>query len=320
MSHKIYKIFIDGRAGTTGLRLAERLRARPDVELIEIGEAKRKDLEARLERVSGADISLLCLPDDESREIVAAVGEGCRIIDCSTAHRAESGWAYGLPEIERIDKECIRVANPGCHATGFILSVRPLVNTGILDAAAHLCFFSLTGYSGGGKPMIAIYEADDTKREGSLRAPRQYAPGQDHKHLPEMRKYSGLDAAPIFSPIVCDFYSGMLVCVPLYRGALRRSASIGNIREVLAEYYAKSPLVKVRDQGAEFSETNGEGFLSAAAFAGRDDVEIFVTGKNERIEIISRYDNLGKGASGAAIQNMNLMLGLPEETGLVFGN
>ncbi|MDR3363913.1 MAG: N-acetyl-gamma-glutamyl-phosphate reductase [Clostridiales Family XIII bacterium] len=344
-----YKIFIDGQAGTTGLRLAGRLKARPDVELLEIGGALRKDIETRLACIAEADVSFLCLPDEGAREIARLAGGRARLIDASSAHRTAAGWAYGLPEIAGAGADmgagALRVANPGCHATGFILSVRPLIDAGLLRADAALGAHSLTGYSGGGKPMVAEYEAPgraggagdasscETGSPSSrirgrgaggvpgdgLRAPRQYALAQAHKHLPEMQKYAGLATAPIFAPIVCDFYSGMLVGVPIPKSALAKPATIGDVRETLAGRYGGRPLVKVRELGAEFAEAAGSGFLAADAFANRDDLEIFVTGKDDRIEIVARYDNLGKGASGAAIQNMNRMLGLPEETGLVLG-
>jgi N-acetyl-gamma-glutamyl-phosphate reductase len=220
-----------------------------------------------------------------------------------------------LPEIISPDIDAKRISNPGCHATGFIMSVRPLIDAGIVDPSAVLAAHSLTGYSGGGKAMIAEYEMRKTDI-----APRQYALSQQHKHLGEMKRYSGLEQEPVFSPVVCDFYSGMLVGVPLPRSALRRSASIEAVHEALALYYEGRPLVKVRPVGSEQSEAHGGGFLSADAFRDRDDMEIFVTGKDDRIEIVSRYDNLGKGASGAAIQNMNLILGLPEQKGLVLGD
>ena len=304
----MFKVFIDGQAGTTGLRIAERLTERPDIELVEIQEGLRKDIASRLDCILEADVSVLCLPDEDAREIAAAAPPESRIIDCSTAHRVKPDWVYGMPEVVSGIEGSARVANPGCHATGFIMSVRPLIDSGILDKSAQISFHSLTGYSGGGKPMISEY------KEKKMKAPRQYALSQEHKHIPEMRAYSGFEHAPVFSPIVCDFYCGMLVSVPL-----RTSASAKDIRDTLADYYEVCQLVKIREIGEEFSEAAGAGFLSADAFAGRDDIEIFVTGKDDRIEIVSRYDNLGKGASGAAIQNMNIMLGLPEETGLVTG-
>jgi len=326
------KVFIDGEAGTTGLRLSERLSKRPDVELIHIDERLRKDAETRADCIARADVSFLCLPDESAKEIAEAVKDiDCRIIDCSTAHRTAPGWVYGMPElagsskgfsdsvgfIRESDK---RVSNPGCHATGFIMAVKPLIDSRFLDPEAELSVYSLTGYSGGGKSMIADFdEYRDTHGE-VVRAPMRYALGQAHKHLPEMLKYSGLKSAPVFSPIVCDYYSGMLVSVPLPRSALRTGASAKAVREELAAFYGGNPLVKVRETGYEFSEAAGDGYLSADVFAGRDDIEIFVTGNDDRIEIVSRYDNLGKGASGAAIQNMNVLLGLPEETGLALGD
>ena len=309
----MYKVFIDGQAGTTGLRLGQRLLERPDIELITIEDAFRKDTDVRFECIGDSDIAFLCLPDDEAAFIADVADKtSCRLIDCSTAHRSSPGWIYGMPEIIDGINGCTRVSNPGCHATGFIMSVRPLVDAGILDPEALIGFHSITGYSGGGKSMIAEYEAAGM-------APRQYALSQEHKHIPEMLKYSGLDNSPLFSPIVCDYYCGMLVSVPLPRSSLRSGATAKTVRETLAERYDGCPFVKVRAAGYEFTEASGNGYLAADAFAGRDDIEIFVTGKDDRIDIVSRYDNLGKGASGAAIQNMNIMLGLPEETGLVLG-
>jgi len=328
----MYKVFIDGQAGTTGLRLAQRIDGRPDIGRIEAEEALRKNMTERLSCIAKADVTFLCLPDEDAKEIVAAVEAraaaegpgsplaGCRIIDCSTAHRTAEGWTYGMPEITRVDGSMTRIANPGCYATGFILSVRPLVEAGLVDPRTALCLHSLTGYSGGGRAMIAEYEAPGRLSVGDpLAAPRQYALAQKHKHLPEMQKYAGLETEPVFAPVVCDFYSGMLVSVPLPSSVLRRSASLAEVREILAEYYAGRPLINVREIGAEFSEASGEGFLSADALSGFDDLELFVTGQEGKIEIVTRYDNLGKGASGAAIQNMNLLMGLPEDEGLRFG-
>jgi len=293
----VSKVFIDGKAGTTGLRIEQRLAERQDIELIQIEDEFRKDLGARLECIAAADVTILCLPDEDAKEIAAA-DEKSTIIDCSTAHRTAEGWTYGLPELFSGIADAKRISNPGCYATGFIMTVKPLVDAGIIGPDAMLSCHALSGYSGGGKSMIADYEAC------GKRAPVQYALSQEHKHLPEMHKYSGLDSTPVFSPVVCDFYSGMLVSVPL-------KASKEAALEALAGWYEYSPLVKVSEAA--------EGNLQADALAGRDDIEIFVTGKGDRIEIVSRYDNLGKGASGAAIQNMNILLGLPEETGLVTG-
>ena len=326
-----FKVFIDGQAGTTGLRLADRLILRDDTELIKIDESGRKNIDRRLECIEESDVAFLCLPDEGAAEIVTAIGKAglnrSRIIDCSSAHRTEAGWKYGIPELFGVDGSDIRVANPGCHATGFIMSVRPLIDAGIVAPDALLSFHSLTGYSGGGKSMIAEYKAamrghDAVQSHDAihpLKAPRQYGFSQAHKHIPEMLKYSGLTDEPVFAPIVCDFYSGMLVSVPVSRGSLRKKVHIGEIRESLSEFYKGKRIVKVRETDYEFSQTAGSGFLSANAFKDRDDIEIIVTGNDDRIEIVSRYDNLGKGASGAAIQNMNLILGMPEDKGLVLG-
>lgn len=303
------KVFIDGSSGTTGLRIRERLCTRKDIELIALDEAHRKDAEARRDAFQKADVAFLCLPDAAAVEAVElAADSGAVIIDTSTAHRTAAGWTYGMPELtgckEKIAK-AKRIANPGCHASGFIALVAPLVEQGLLARDAMLTCFSLTGYSGGGKNMIAEYE--DPQRSPLLNAPRQYALGQTHKHLKEMNAICGLENAPVFCPIVADFYSGMEVTVSLFKNDLQ--GSLADVRRTYAFYYT-GPLI-------HFKETADEnGFLSAAAFTGRDDMEITVTGNEDRILLVSRFDNLGKGASGAAIQNMNIVLGLPETTGL----
>ena len=323
---KVYKVFIDGQAGTTGLRLADRLGTRDDIKLIPIEDAFRKDTKTRLSCIAEADVVFLCLPDKDAAEIVVATEQAglknTRIIDCSTEHRTAVDWKYGIPELFSIGTEDVRVANPGCHATGYIMSVRPLVEAGIVDKDASLSFHSLTGYSGGGKPMIAEYENERRSNDegSSLKAPRQYALQQSHKHLPEVHKYAGLNEAPIFSPIVCDYYSGMLVSVAIPHKVLKKGGSAEIIRDELSRFYEDQPLVKIRPEGAEFLEISGGGFLSADAFKDRDDIEIFICGNDDRIDIVSRYDNLGKGASGAAIQNMNLILGLQEDKGLILGD
>ncbi len=303
------KIFIDGSAGTTGLRIADRLAQRRDLTVSVLPEALRKDPHARQDAICGADIAFLCLPDDAARESAALAGESnVKIIDTSTAHRTNDDWAYGFPELtgcrERI-QNAKRISNPGCHASGFVALVRPLVENGIIPENLALSCFSLTGYSGGGKKMIAQYESPE--RDGLLNAPRQYALTQQHKHLKEMAQRSLQANLPVFCPIVADFYSGMEVTVPLFSGDIK--GSIDDIRKVFADYY-RTGLVRYRD------EDDGDGFLSAVAFSGRDDMQVGVYGNAERILLISRFDNLGKGASGAAIQNMNILMGLPEETGL----
>ena len=305
------KVFIDGSAGTTGLRIHERLSERHDLTLVTLPDELRKDPNARREAINGADIAFLCLPDAAAIEAVSMVErDRVAVIDTSTAHRVNPTWAYGFPELAR--KEAIaaskRVANPGCHASGFLALVEPLVRTGLLKKDAMLTCFSLTGYSGGGKKMIAEYEGEG--RDKLLDAPRQYGVAQSHKHLPEMMQIAGLENAPVFCPIVGDFYSGMEVTVPIFAKDLK-----GTVEDVKAAYRATYTGKLVR-----FAEEDREGgFLSANAFSGRDDMEVRVCGNGDRILLVARFDNLGKGASGAAIQNMNILLGVDETTGLVVG-
>lgn len=306
------RVFIDGSAGTTGLRIRERLAARPEIELITLPEEVRKDPAARRDALNSADIAFLCLPDAAAVEAVAMVeNPDTAVIDTSTAHRTAEGWVYGFAELagqrERIAASK-RVANPGCHASGFIALVAPLVAAGVLKADAPLCCTSLTGYSGGGKKMIAEYEAAD--RDPLLSAPRQYGLTQAHKHLKEMTALCGLTNPPAFMPIVAGFYSGMEVSVPVFSGWL--SGGIDDVRAVYREYYA-GPIVRYADSADE------GGFMSAAALSGRDDMQIAVTGNDDRVILTARFDNLGKGASGAAIQNMNILLGVSETEGLVIG-
>ena len=302
-------VFIDGSAGTTGLRIRERLSARDDISLIRIPEELRKDPNARKDALCSADVAFLCLPDDAAKEAVAlAEGAGVKIIDTSTAHRTDPAWAYGFPELAGQRQKIAgssRIANPGCHASGFVALVAPLVQHGILAPGAKLSCFSLTGYSGGGKKMIAEYEAEE--RSPLLKGPRQYALTQQHKHLKEMVSLCGLENAPVFCPIVADFYSGMEVTVPLFAGDIKGTAA--DIRALYNSYYAQG-LVRFCD------EADADGMLSAAAFSGRDDMQVSVQGNDDRILLVARFDNLGKGASGAAIQNMNILLGLDEATGL----
>lgn len=302
-------IFIDGSAGTTGLRIYDRLSIRKDINLIILPDDIRKDINARREAINKADIAFLCLPDVAAIEAVSLVkNPNTVIIDTSTAHRTTDGWAYGFPELngyrEKIHNSK-RIANPGCHASGFVALVAPLIENGMLKQDANLSAFSLTGYSGGGKGMIAQYE--DIEKDVLLGAPRQYALTQNHKHLKEMVKICGLDKAPVFCPIVADYYSGMEVTVPIFSSDIK--ASVSEIKEFYKEYY-KQGLISYKDS------ENEEGFLSAAALSGKDNMEITVSGNNERILLVARFDNLGKGASGAAIQNMNVVLGLDEKTGL----
>lgn len=303
-------VFIDGAAGTTGLHIHERLAARNDLTLLTLSDDLRKDPAARADCMNRADIVFLCLPDAAAIEAERFVtNPKTVVIDTSTAHRTADGWVYGFPELNGQRKKirtAKRIANPGCHASGFIALVAPLVAAGILSPDASLSCFSLTGYSGGGKKMIAEYESSE--RDGLFAAPRQYGLSQSHKHLPEMRVYGGLSSSPIFCPIVAPYYAGMEVTIPI--DAKTVAGGIDAIRAVYRTVYAGG-LIRY----AESADENG--FLSAAAFAGRDDMQIAVFGNEERILLVSRFDNLGKGASGAAIQNMNLVLGLPENTGLV---
>ncbi len=303
------KVFIDGSAGTTGLRIRERLADRHDIELTVLPEALRKDPAARRDALNAADVAFLCLPDAAAVEAVGMVeNPETVVIDTSTAHRTAAGWEYGFPELlgrrERIAAST-RIANPGCHASGFIALVEPLVRLGLLTPDASLSAFSLTGYSGGGKKMIADYESASTPLH---LGGRQYALGQSHKHLPEMVRVCGLSTAPVFSPIIVPSYSGMETTIPLFAKDVKGSAD--DIRKAYADYY-RSGLVRF------VADSSESGILSSAALSGRDDMEVSVFGNDERILLVARFDNLGKGASGAAIQNMNIVIGADERTGLV---
>ena len=306
-------VFIDGSAGTTGLRIHQRLAQRRDLKLLTLPESCRKDPAARRDAMSQSDAAFLCLPDDaaiEAADLMA--GAPLTLLDTSTAHRTSPGWAYGFPELgpafARAVQQGSRIAVPGCHASGFIALVQPLVEAGLLSPTARLSCHSVTGYSGGGKKMIAQYEAPE--RDGLLDAPRQYALGQTHKHLKEMQAICGLDAAPIFCPIVADFYSGMVVTVPLFREDLKGNATADHIRQLYGDLY-RGPVVRYLPQMDE------AGFLSGAGLSGRDSMELTVAGNDQRILLLARYDNLGKGASGAAIQCLNLSLGCDITEGLV---
>ncbi|MBQ7152226.1 MAG: N-acetyl-gamma-glutamyl-phosphate reductase [Synergistaceae bacterium] len=357
------KIFIDGSAGTTGLQIHERLKARKDITLLKLNEDERKNLDARKKFLNEADIVFLCLPDSAAVEAVSLVENNHTVvIDTSTAHRTSEGWTYGMPELanarEKI-KNSKRIANPGCHASGFIALVAPLVENNLISPEEKLTAFSITGYSGGGKKMIAEYQ--NPQRNILFNAPRQYALTQTHKHLPEMTKLCGLKHAPVFCPIVANFYSGMEVTVALHNvnlgqikevykayysqgGLIKFDVPEGNVnsktsKEVYNAYYSQGGLINLDGpEGNVNSKTNQEGynasysreglikfndsendeggFVSASAFSGRDDMEITVQGNDERCLLISRFDNLGKGASGAAVQNMNLIMGINEFTGL----
>ena len=309
------KVFIDGSAGTTGLRIRERLASRGDLELVVLPEEVRKDVEARRRALNGADVAFLCLPDAAAVEAVSLVeNPETVVIDTSTAHRTAEGWEYGFPELsgrrERI-AAAKRIANPGCHASGFVALVEPLVRNRLLTVNERFCAFSLTGYSGGGKKMIADYETAGTNLHIGG---RQYALGQSHKHLPEMAKICGLVNAPCFSPIVVPHLSGMEVTVQLFASQFREAGTtVEQVKDVYRAYYGQGGLVRFADDPASAEG----GFLSSAALSGRDDMEVSVYGNDERMLLVARFDNLGKGASGAAIQNMNLALGCDEVEGLI---
>ena len=307
------KLYIDGQEGTTGLQIYERLGARDDIELLRIDPDKRKDTAERKRLLNAADLVFLCLPDAAAVEAVALIeNENTRVVDASTAHRTAPGWVYGFPELLAGQRERVRhakrVANPGCHATGFLSTAAPLVAMGVLPPDYPVACYSLTGYSGGGRKMIAEYEAAD--RAASLDAPNIYGLSLKHKHLPEMQKVAGLKVPPVFSPILGDIYQGMATSVLLHNRLLRGSPTAEDLCDMLSAYYEGQNLVSV----APFGGTTPR--LSANALAGSDRLEITVCGHEEQTMLTARFDNLGKGASGAAVQTMNLMLGFDETAGL----
>ena len=315
-----YKVFIDGRHGTTGLKIDERLAGRDDVTILSIPEDQRKDPAAKARYINDADIVFLCLPDAASRESVALLEPGntkTRFLDASTAHRTDPDWVYGLPELSAEHRENVRtaqkVAVPGCHASGFIMLVQPLVAARILPAYHPLTTYSITGYTGGGKEMIASYEQPESLGD-NMKSPRFYGLGLEHKHLPEMKVISGLAHTPLFTPIVGNFAQGMVVAVPLIVRELPGDVTPQILHDFYAEHYQGQTFVKVMPQDADVVLENG--FLPATNCNGTNRAEIFVFGHNKQIVLASRFDNLGKGASGAAIQCMNIMLGVPEDTGL----
>lgn len=306
------KVFIDGSAGTTGLRIYDRLSTRKDIELITLSDDVRKDPQARKNAINSADIAFLCLPDAAAKESVSLVeNNNTVIIDTSTAHRTNEEFAYGFAELSEEFFEKLRtskrIAVPGCHASGFIALVYPLVKSGVLSADAFLSAFSVTGYSGGGKQMIADYESED--RAEALSSPRQYGIAQGHKHLPEMVKYTGINNAPVFSPVVADFYSGMQVTVPLNIKEFKEGTTVEDIKNIYKNLYNTS-MVKFVD-----SLDNG-GFIASNMLSGYDNMAVTVCGNDDRVILVALYDNLGKGASGAAIECMNISLGLDPTTGL----
>ncbi len=311
-----YKIYVDGSEGTTGLKINERLEKRDDIEILKIDPEKRKDINERKKYINNADIVFLCLPDSAAKEAVSFTeNPSTKIIDASTAHRTNSDWAYGLPELSKGHREKIqiskRVAVPGCYATGFISIVYPLIAGNLLPKDYPVTSHALSGYSGGGKKLIAQFEAPEGH---SFESPQLYALGLSHKHIPEMTVISGLEQAPIFSPIVCSYFKGMSVCVPLYRKLLSGTPSVEKIHAFIADYYSNEKFIKVMPLGTEKEFPNS--FIGATRVNDTNNLEIYVTGNEEQIMLVSVLDNLGKGSSGAAIQNMNIMLGFDENTGL----
>ncbi len=310
-------VFVDGQHGTTGLKIRERLSGRKDIELVEISEAKRKDPAAKQTLLNEADIVFLCLPDDAARESVGLIkNSSVCVIDGSTAHRVAEGWVYGLPELKKEQRALIknskRITVPGCHATGFVLMLYPLVAQGIVSPDYPVTSHAVAGYSGGGKAMIADYLGGNVPNY--IKNPRPYALALNHKHVPEMTKVVGLKRPPIFAPTVVNIYNGEIISIPLVTSYLKKELAAADIRSVLAEYYAGEKFIKVMPYPADDYLKNG--FLTFTDCNGTNNLEIFVFGNKDRILLSARYDNLGKGASGAAIQNMNIILGVEETTGL----
>ena len=307
-----YRVYIDGQAGTTGLQLQQRLQQHTEITLLYIDEQKRKDEIERKRLLNTADVVFLCLPDEAAKQAVQWVeNPNTCIIDASTAHRTATGWTYGFPELSASQKQAIatskRIANPGCHATGFIAGVYPLVQADVLSENYPFTAFSLTGYSGGGKSMIAEYE--NKQRNNAYDSPRQYALSQMHKHLPEMQKITGIANPPIFLPIVGDYHCGMATFIPLHCQLFLKKYKKADILEILQTHYQSQPLITV-------SEIE-EGFLPANALANQNNLHLYLAGNDDRMTLTAVFDNLGKGASGAAVQNMNIVLGLDETTGLI---
>lgn len=310
------KIFIDGSQGTTGLKIYERFANRKDVEILTIDPEKRKDPNERAKLINSSDITFLCLPDEASIEAVSLVeNDNVTIIDTSTAHRTNSDWAYGFPELDNSFRDKIkkskRIANPGCYASGVNAIVYPLIKAGVLPKDYPLVTYAMSGYSGGGNKAIAQYEDDN--RADELDSPRQYALTQEHKHLKEIKCVCDLDRTPIFAPNICDYYCGMVVSIGLFPDLLTKKCNVDDIRNIFKNHYANEQFIKVR-------KNFDNAMIGANNFSNRDDMEIIVYGNDERIMVSSRFDNLGKGASGAAIQCMNIVLGIDENTGLNLGD
>ena len=313
------KVFIDGSEGTTGLRINERFKDRSDIEVMKIDPELRKDPTERAKLINSSDYTFLCLPDVAATEAVSLVdkdNDHTVIIDASTAHRTNPEWAYGLPELSQAHFDKIagskRIANPGCYASGFIMMAYPLVEMGILGRDYPMAISAVSGYSGAGKKAIALYEAED--KTNDLYAPRQYALPQQHKHLKEMKIITGLDREPIFMPIVDDYYCGMIVNLPIHADLMKKRMTPKELQETLADFYKGQTFVRVCDYG---KEADYNGYLTANQLAGKDYAQIIVTGNDDRIVVSSMFDNLGKGASGAAIECLNISMGIDPATGLV---
>ena len=312
------KVYIDGQEGTTGLKILERFEGRNDIELLRISEDKRKDPAERAKFINMSDYTFLCLPDEASREAVSFVdNDHVRIIDASTAHRTNPDWAYGFPELSAEHREKItksnRVAVPGCYASGFASIVYPLVNNGIIPADFPVFAYATSGYSGAGKKAIAVYEGEDKPFE--FNSPRQYALSQQHKHLPEMKAVSGLEYTPMFNPIICDYFSGMVVSVPLQTRMLENPVTAEQVHAMYEKHYAGSKMVEVMPPMSMDEQKSF--FLASNTLSGVNKLQVFVFGNDEQILLCARLDNLGKGASGAAVQCLNIMMGIDETIGLV---
>jgi N-acetyl-gamma-glutamyl-phosphate reductase len=313
-----FRVFIDGQEGTTGLQIHDRLRARADIEVVAIAPEQRKDPAAKRALLAEVDLVILCLPDSAAVEAVALAGPELRIIDASTAHRVHADWVYGLPELRRGQRAEIsnatRVTNPGCYPTGVLLAIRPLVDAGLMPSDYPLTVHAVSGYSGGGKKLIEAFERNARGDEAADWVVRAYGLGLAHKHVPEMRRYAGLEAAPVFCPSAANYYQGMLVSVPLHVRLLGRRVRAEDVHALLVERYAEEACVRVLPLGG--GDAVQDGYLGPTGTNGSNRVELFVSGNTEQILLMARLDNLGKGAAGAAVQNLNLMLGIDELSGL----
>lgn len=312
----MFTVFIDGQEGTTGLKIKDRLKSRKDLTLLEIPNEQRKDLTVKSRFLNDADLVILCLPDAAARESVQLITNPLtKVIDASTAFRTSPDWAYGMPELKKEQRnllsEATRISNPGCHATGFILTLYPLIQSGIVPPDYPLSCHSLTGYSGGGKKLINLYQNPQGK---DLSGPRHYALTLNHKHIPEMQKHTGLSNPPLFLPVVGNFYAGMIVSIPLFTHLLKKSVTARDLHEIYSSYYESEPFIRV--MSADPEESLDEGFLSPVSCNGTNMLQLFAFGKESQMVVMSRFDNLGKGASGAAVQNMNIAMGVDETEGL----